>query len=625
MSNTTTNLRYSQLSGTKLRLILLTNLERCSSTDIYKPSTTTTITNIKQTKFQSELRLEQLRTLWNTLTVNRPATSLEKKRTSHALSAIQTELLPLYPQKQIPNVRRFKVEVLSNYHPILIQGGVKKREYEPLFSTEPYRNNRINSYIRHQFRRLNQHRSNPRVFWRISEHLINRSSSFASLMLFETFPGWHRKMDYGEIWELIKSFRSLNLQKYTHYTKAIPKPDGSYRYLGIPSPAWRLYLHGIQRFLQVWLHPFTHPHQHGFTPHKGTGTAWKQIHNEVISSPDVYEYDLKKFFDTINLDYLSNLLKNLQIPTPLVNKLIHWSRTPSSNSKYSIHTWSNPHEESQDYKYHQTGEYTIWSEEESHHWLEEKRKAEETNPLLRRYDYYHGVAQGSPTSPLLSTIILNKLLLVTDRCQVVQYADDGLLYDLKSLPEDILTFPPESGITVHWGKSRWIKRNGHWLTPLNFLGLTFDATTSKTSPTLSQGGELRNNTRTKKEYTFDSYALFERAHEYDQTKVVSPPQSEESNFEAWFKTKYHDFIMSRLYLGQLEIDTIKQDFTYSYRCGSWADLENQRRTQIPYYRYDPEGRLITLDIFNSSSFAHHSLANRINRTLPPRRLTGFRY
>lgn len=113
-----------------------------------------------------------------------------------------------------------------------------------------------------------------------------------------------------------------NFKRLSLPTKKIPKPDGGTRTLGIPSLSWRLYQHGLERILQVWLHPYSHPYQHGFLSSRGTDSAWRQIHREVLKSSDIYEFDLKKFFDSINLDYLRRILLCLQIPANLVHHLI---------------------------------------------------------------------------------------------------------------------------------------------------------------------------------------------------------------------------------------------------------------------------------------------------------------
>ena len=50
------------------------------------------------------------------------------------------------------------------------------------------------------------------------------------------------------------------------------------------------------------------------------------MHSEVINSKYIYEFDLREFFDRVNLDNLSMTLKKLDIPENIVHHLIGWSR-----------------------------------------------------------------------------------------------------------------------------------------------------------------------------------------------------------------------------------------------------------------------------------------------------------
>jgi hypothetical protein len=84
----------------------------------------------------------------------------------------------------------------------------------------------------------------------------------------------------------------------------------------------------------------------------------------------------------------------------------------------------------------------------------------ETHPELLRYDYYHGVPQGNPISPILSTLPITRHLLNRTDTHVVQFADDGILYDYETSPTAILQFPPESGILVNYSKSGVIRYGG---------------------------------------------------------------------------------------------------------------------------------------------------------------------
>lgn len=61
-----------------------------------------------------------------------------------------------------------------------------------------------------------------------------------------------------------------------------------------------------------------HPSQHGYRPHRGTASAWKVILSEVIKARDIFEFDLKNFFNSVNLDAISVALIKKGIPIDMV-------------------------------------------------------------------------------------------------------------------------------------------------------------------------------------------------------------------------------------------------------------------------------------------------------------------
>ena len=101
--------------------------------------------------------------------------------------------------------------------------------------------------------------------------------------------------------------------------------------------------------LQLWFCDYIPFNQHGFQPGKGTGTAWSDLLTKVLPSANIYEFDLSKFFDSVNLDYLLRLLiaclfsfspvfvliiKTLLrikvaggVPASLANQIVDWNRT----------------------------------------------------------------------------------------------------------------------------------------------------------------------------------------------------------------------------------------------------------------------------------------------------------
>jgi len=82
----------------------------------------------------------------------------------------------------------------------------------------------------------------------------------------------------------------------------------TFRPLGVPSLPWRVYLNMLEHPL-VLSAPLD-DRQHGFTPNRGTLTAWSEMFKKVIPSENIYEIDLKQCFPSINLHTVNKLLRD---------------------------------------------------------------------------------------------------------------------------------------------------------------------------------------------------------------------------------------------------------------------------------------------------------------------------
>lgn len=526
-----------------------------------------------------------------------------------SLTQVKPDMVPT-AYKPVPNVRKFKVQVLSDYHPIFAKSGIKKREFHPIFVQEPYTNRTINRFINHQIQRLIKYRNNPGAFWAVSKHLL-ASPTFQVACFHHVFTNWHRKMPYYKVMIIMKKVIALTEQIIRGQTPPIsfkrlfiPKGNGKSRPLEIPAPEWRVVLHSINILMTVFFTPYQSANQHGFWPERGTDTAWKQIHSEVLVSKNIYEFDLKSFFDTINLTYLNQILESIGLPQELLKMIDVMSRSlPKSEQSdapkgVSFPTWLNNQEHYEDVIHY----YTNLRLELSNPFLYILGKLFYHlqlifEPRLANFEFLRGVPQGSPLSPLLSSIALHATLL---KCPtLVQYADDGILYDVEN-PEEILTFPASSGIKLNASKSQWIKRDGTWLTSLKFLGKRFIPKSLLTGEQLNlqmcQDGILETATRIPKLFVFEDYALIQEAVIYDMKHSTTSPQPDKTpDFQEWFNSKYLGFVSSRIYNGTIDISQIEQDFEYSFKKGTWAQYESKKPEKVK------------LTIFNSSSIAISAL------------------
>lgn len=447
------------------------------------------------------------------------------------------------------------------------------------------------------------------------------STSYLTICLNAVYPGWYKNRSYGRVWRIIHQVIRLNHYHYRYKIVPIPKPDGDFRKLGVPTPAWRIYLHGWNNLLMIWLHPYIPSTQHGYYPKRGCTTAWTQIYNEVLSSLNIYEFDLRKFFDNLNLDHLSDILHSLEIEPSLVRLLIRINRTAPVCGE-SPQVWSNVFEKFSVEEYHRT---RVW-----HDWpstaLGASVSVSDCLSPCHSPSYYKGVSQGSPVSPLLSTLLLIPHLLLSQSYDNVQYADDGLLYNYTTVPT--LDFPGYTGITVHPLKRGVVKSLGTWLKPLHFLGQTYVHSsllpTSYSIPSGSEvfGGMIFNRTRTPKMFHLSHLPLFQKALDYD--KNVSPTScglgitgKPASSLLDLFKSSYHGYLQSRLYEGSWDLSSLQLGYTLDYEPNSWIGLEERRG---PSSIKNGDSTAISLTLYNASSYACQSLARRIDHTFLGRKM-----
>jgi hypothetical protein len=340
--------------------------------------------------------------------------------------------------------------------------------------------------------------------------------------------------------------------------------------------------------------------QHGFRPNRGTLSAWKEFFEKKVNeSENIWEYDFEKYFDTINLQHLGEILRALKLPTQIVTLLISINLTRPTNWmewKSKIVEWKTPtnlEESNQRWRHMAICEAMLNMFKGPIFFGQDEFKSENFRKEWLRYgieyikdkslSIFQGVAQGSPTSPLLAILPLQ---VIKDK-KIIQYADDGFIYGSSDVDTQLREMiPKDSGIKINEEKSGWVKRNNIWVKPLKFLGLEFDGITLKAKT--RKGADLILD---QKRLDLIEEHLIDREDTPQSQFIKNGP-----SWQEYFRSKLTGFIQSRLYQNNWDIKDLEQDFQMSFINNSWMTSKLNKTPS-------------RLTIYNSSSFASDSLIN----------------
>jgi hypothetical protein len=424
----------------------------------------------------------------------------------------------------IPNIRNSIVEV-GSVNPLLFLFGIQKRKGTTVtLFTGP--NGAPNKYLRYQYRRAilsiggtfngksnsvtwtkiwkninrednsdkrsnkqkREDAKNVRRFWAIATNLLINSKAFR-VALFCKILGrsgrwFHRDLSLPEILKLNENYlklvkvwkQKIPVQRMW-INQDLPNGEKKYRPLGFAPIAWRFYTGGLAAFLETFLANGTPKHQHGYTSGRGVHTAWKFILKFVIKAKFIYEFDLVGYFNNISHKSVGSCLHKFHVPNHIIIHLLNLSSSDISNIN-------------------ETGLLKLLTEKSST-WSEFWKKHEYIHKFAEGFRS-RGFAQGFSLSPILSVLPLICLdRLKENGLNYVLYADDGIIYgceapkplDYHALAQSLLD-EDETGVTLHAGKSRWVKYDDKWLYPLKFVGLIYDSVLNKLSACTRNGATL---------------------------------------------------------------------------------------------------------------------------------------
>lgn len=265
--------------------------------------------------------------------------------------------------------------------------------------------------------------------------MLRKSKSLRIYALNRFQKDWYRSIPHSQALRIVnrldRFMKTLPLM-VTLKRKYILKKSGKLRPLGIPDVAMRILNSLWAQYIYAATEHLIMDEQHGFRRGRGIWTAWQEIIERTKDkSIKIFEFDLKSFFNKVNPNIASGVLKRIDWRLAAYVEIVNRDSIPIFK------------------EYHKEAEYTAHK-----------------GRIVRKW----GLPQGLPWSPLLASLALSWAGVRNS----IMYADDGLiLYDPTKgeNPMEILFDNPkldQVGVKIEWDKSNFIDRY------LTFGGLTAD-------------------------------------------------------------------------------------------------------------------------------------------------------
>lgn len=446
-----------------------------------------------------------------------------------------------------------------------------------------------NEYLEYQMRRISILAMEGKVSraWEIARILVTKSFCFRLLAMNRVNPTWFclAPSKLNRQWRGLTSLCKRLSTDLCYKRVWIDKKPGDYgRPLGVPTMEWRMFsymmLDVTERVIKAQGKMYSW--QHGGRSGRGLMTAWEQLIPR-LKAENIYEFDLKGFFDNIThesieeaqkesmsntfLEWYKRIItvrpKSYVLPTPdvevpepyrqamreflqniysegpeLEEMLEHFEKNPDQ-------IMMNIYPERLDPEDPYTGRLIHDKPEDvsTRKWREKERDAWKGLGIEGK-----GVPQGLGISPFISTNTLEYFLNQREslRNTLTMYMDDGVIIsesaeEAERATQDLAEQLKKLGIEIAPEKSGWIKKEGVWTgREFRFLGLVYEP----------EKDMMRSKTRSGTEMYFPT------GKEWHEVKALAEINGLEisgirQRFDRMLNTKAHEAGLKYGFLGCL--------------------------------------------------------------------------
>lgn len=215
--------------------------------------------------------------------------------------------------KRIPAISMMSMDK-ADWNLYLKGVGIKKSFRPNPITFDDVSHKSMNRYIDWQLIRLKRARDKGdfTTYWKIVKYNLRYSKAFRISAFNRVFPDWWHSLNVKRVYSILRKAETIiraydtNLIFMRNY---IPKGT-TYRPLGVPSPEWRLVMHMVNNYITMWIRKDIENWNHGFMPDRGTNTCIRETVKILTEYKYVYEFDLKKFFESVVVSEVSEYLKN---------------------------------------------------------------------------------------------------------------------------------------------------------------------------------------------------------------------------------------------------------------------------------------------------------------------------